>query len=143
MAILVQILAAFFALKLIRLTGFRTAWVFIAFACCLMAARRAFSRQSISLWVFGSLAPPALVDDSMALIISVLMLAGVLFMAPLFRTIKQSKAVLLQAKEDLEIKVAEQTAQLREANIRLSVELDERRQAEFRLARICPRPEAF
>jgi len=133
-AILVQVLAAFFALKLIRLTGFRTAWVFIASAFCLMAVRRAFSSHPISLWAFGTWYPPDLVDGSFALAISILMLFGVLLIAPLFRTIKQSKAILLQAKEDLEIKVAEQTVALREANARLSVELDERRQAEARLA---------
>ncbi len=133
-AILVQVLAAFFALKLIRLTGFRTAWVFIAFAFCLMAARRVFSSHPISLWAFGTLDPPDLVDSSFALVISVLMLSGVFLIAPLFRTIKQSKAILLQAKEDLETKVAEQTVALREANARLSVELEERRQAEARLA---------
>jgi C4-dicarboxylate-specific signal transduction histidine kinase len=133
-AILVQVLAAFFALKLIRLTGFRTAWVFIAIAFCLMAARRAFSSHPVSLWAFGTLDPPDLVDNSLALVISVLMLSGVLLIAPLFRTIKQSKAILLQAKEDLETKVAEQTVALREANARLSMELEERRQAEARLA---------
>ncbi len=133
-AILVQVLAAFFALKLIRLTGFRTAWVFIACAFCLMAARRVFSSHPISLWAFGTLDPPDLIDTSFALVISVLMLSGVLLIAPLFRTIKQSKAILLQAKEDLETKVAEQTVALREANARLSVELAERRQAEARLA---------
>ncbi len=133
-SVLVQFLAAIFALKLTNITGVRTAWVFIAFAMCLMAVRRTLSSHPLSLWVFGTLDPPDIVDASLVLATSILMLSGVSLINPLFRTIKQSKEVLLQAKKDLEIKVGEQTAALREANAHLSVELDERRQAESRLA---------
>jgi light-regulated signal transduction histidine kinase (bacteriophytochrome) len=62
------------------------------------------------------------------------MLAGVLAIRPLFLTIKEAAAVLQQDKEVLEKKVAARTEELRDANARLSVELDERRRAEQRLA---------
>jgi len=131
---ILQIGAAVFAFRLIGLTGFRTAWVLISLALCLMAVRRALHDDRISLWVLGVLQPPEGLDEAVVLVTSILMLAGVLLITPLFRTIKESKEVLQRAKEDLEVTVAERTDAWREANARLSVELDERRQAEYRLA---------
>lgn len=132
LAALLQLIAAFFALRLIRVTGRRTAWILIAGALCLMALRR-----SLKLWrlLSGDLSDPLdPFDDSVALAISVCMLAGVLWIPPLFFTIQRAAATLAQAKEDMEIKVAEHTAALRDANILLSVELDERRRAEIKMA---------
>ena len=132
LAALVQLLAAFFALRLIRVTGGRTAWVLIALALCFMALRR-----GIKLWrlLSGDFAdPPDLIDDGVTLAISVCVLAGVLLIPPLFLTIQRAAETLKQAKEELEIKVAERTEELRDANIHLSVELDERRRAEEKLA---------
>ena len=73
-------------------------------------------------------------DAGIALAISAVMLAGVLAIRPLFLTIKEASEVLQQDKEVLEEKVAARTEELRDANARLSVELDERRRAEHRLA---------
>ncbi len=70
----------------------------------------------------------------MALSISAVMLAGVLAIRPLFLAIKEAAEVLRQDKEVLEKKVAARTEELRDANARLSVELDERRRAEQRMA---------
>jgi len=133
LAALLQLLAAYFALRLIRVTGGRTAWVLIALALCFMALRR-----GIKLWrlLSGDLSEsPDLFDDSVSLAISVSMLAAVWWIAPLFRTIKQAAETLRQARDQLELKVAARTEELRDANIRLTVELDERRQAEAKLAR--------
>lgn len=132
LAALVQLITAFFALRLIRITGSRTAWVLIAGALCLMALRRV-----IKLWrlLSGDLADPAdLFDDGSSLAISLCMLAAVLWIPPLFLTIQRAAETLRQARDDLEIKVAERTEALEDANIRLSVELDERRRAEKMLA---------
>jgi light-regulated signal transduction histidine kinase (bacteriophytochrome) len=95
-------------------------------------------RRSFSLWRLVSgdpLGVPNLMDEVVALTISAFMLAGVLTIAPLFLTIKRSAEFLQRAKDELEIKVAERTEELRDANAHLSVELDERRRAEQRLAR--------
>ena len=57
-AVLLQLTAAFFALRLIRVTGGRVSWILISSAFCLMAIRR-----SISLWELlagGSNLPGAL-----------------------------------------------------------------------------------
>ena len=131
-AVVVQLTAAFFALRLIRVTGGRVSWALIAGAFCIMAFRRSFS-----LWRLVSgdpLGVPNLVDEVVALTISAFMLAGVLSIAPLFLTIKRSAEFLQRAKDELEIKVAERTEELRDANAHLSVELDERRRAEQRMA---------
>jgi light-regulated signal transduction histidine kinase (bacteriophytochrome) len=131
-AVLVQLTAAFFALRLIRVTGGRISWVLISSAFCVMAVRR-----SISLWrlLAGGLVPQHLWDDAAAVTISALMLAGVLAIPSLFHTIRQAAETLRRAKDDLEIQVARRTEELRDANARLSVELDERRRAEQQLGR--------
>jgi len=127
-AALVQLIAAFYALRLIRITGSRTAWVLVAGSLCIMALRR-----GIKLWrlLSGDLSdPPDLFDDTASLAISLAMLAAVLWLSPLFLTIQRAAETLKQSKEQLEIMVAERTEELGDANIRLSVELDERRRAE-------------
>jgi light-regulated signal transduction histidine kinase (bacteriophytochrome) len=132
LAVLIQLTAALFALKLIRVTGKGTSWILISSAFCFMAIRRL-----VSLWELFSLPSTEinLLDDSFALIISALMLAGVILIPPLFHTIKEAAATLRRAKEDLEIQVAQRTEELRDANVNLAVELDERRRAEQQLAR--------
>jgi len=131
-AVLLQLTAAFFALRLIRVTGGRVSWILISSAFCLMAIRRA-----VSLWglLAGNLNSIDLLDQSVAVGISALMLAGVLAIPSLFLTIQRAAETLRRARDDLEIQVRQRTEELRDANARLSVELDERRRAEQQLAR--------
>jgi light-regulated signal transduction histidine kinase (bacteriophytochrome) len=131
-AVLLQLTAAFFALRLIRVTGGRVSWILISSAFCLMAIRRA-----VSLWelLAGNLSSIDLLDQSAAVGISALMLAGVLAIPSLFLTIQRAAETLRRARDDLEIQVRQRTEELQDANIRLSVELDERRRAEQQLAR--------
>jgi light-regulated signal transduction histidine kinase (bacteriophytochrome) len=131
---LVQLIAAFFALRLIKATGLSRAWVLIAAALCVMALRRFLAIEMVSLWLFGVAPAPGLLDETLVLATSLLMLAGVLSISPLFFTIKQAAEVLQRSKDELEMLVRQRTEELREANARLAVELDERRQAEYRLA---------
>ena len=131
-AVAVQLTAAYYALRLIRITGKSPAWVLVSSGLCLMAMRRAFM-----VWYYlsgGQIDLQDLWDAGMALAISAVMLAGVLAIRPLFLTIKEAAEVLRQDKEALEKKVAVRTEELHDANARLSVELDERRRAEQRLA---------
>lgn len=129
---LLQFAAAFFALRLIRVTGFYLAWVLIASAFCIMAVRRVI--VLVQLLAGEGALPHLLVDESVGLATTIMVLAGVLCIAPLFRTIKAAETALRQSRDKLEGLVAQRTEELREANARLSVELDERRQAEYRLA---------
>ena len=88
-AAVVQLIAAFYALRLTRITGGRTAWVMIAAALCIMALRRGLKLWRLYSGDLGD--PPDFFDDSMTLVISVCMLAGVLWIPPLFLTINQAK----------------------------------------------------
>ncbi len=132
-AVLIQLTAAFFALNLIRVTGKSPAWVLVSAGFCIMAIRRSISLARV---LQGDIVvgPADLWDESTALAISLTMMAGVIAIRPLFLTIQGAAAVLQQDKEALEKKVAVRTEELRDANTRLSVELDERRRAEHRMA---------
>ena len=130
---LLQIAAAFFALRLIRVTGVRIAWVLIASAFCIMAIRRIIALAQL---LAGE--PPQAGDfvvESVGLVISILMLAGVFWIEPLFHTIKAAAAALRQSRDELEGLVAERTEALKATNTHLSLELEERRRAERELAR--------
>jgi len=131
-AVLLQLIAAVFALKLIRVSGGRVSWTLISSAFCIMAIRR-----SLSLWqlLTGSNPTPVLLDDAAAVVISTLMLAGVVTIPSLFHTIQRAAETLRRARDDLEVQVRQRTEELRELNANLSVELDERRRAEQMLAR--------
>jgi len=130
-AVLLQLIAAVFALKLIRVSGGRVSWTLISSAFCIMAIRR-----SLSLWqLLAGNNPPILLDDAAAVAISALMLAGVVTIPSLFHTIQRAADTLRRARDDLEVQVRQRTEDLRELNANLSVELDERRRAEQMLAR--------
>jgi light-regulated signal transduction histidine kinase (bacteriophytochrome) len=133
LALLLQLTAAVYALKLIRVTDKGASWILISIAFCLMAIRRSLSLWD--LWELISLQPTYidLRDDAIAFTISALMLAGVILISPLFQTIKQAAETLSRAKDDLEMQVAQRTLELRDANVNLAVELDERRRAERQL----------
>ncbi len=131
-AVAAQLTAAYYALRLIRVTGKSPAWVLISAGLCLMAIRR-----SVVVWYEvsgGQIDLQDVLDGGITLAISAFMLAGVLAIRPLFLTIKEAAVVLQQDKDVLGKKVAARTAELRDANARLSVELDERRRAEQRMA---------
>lgn len=129
---LLQFAAAFFAFRLIRVTGFQIAWVLISAAFCAMGIRRVIALAEL---LAGELPHGGdLVVESVGLVISIMMLAGVLSIGPLFRTIKAAEAALRQSRDELEGLVSERTEELQDANARLSVELDERRKAEHLMA---------
>lgn len=108
-SIVLQFAAAFLALRLIRTTGRRVAWLLIAAAVFLMAIRRCDTlSQAISL---GPLNVTSLSTELIALAISVLMLVGVVRIEPLFRSLKQSEGVLRAAYDELEMRNAQLKAE--------------------------------
>jgi PAS domain S-box-containing protein len=128
-AVLVQLTAAHFALKLIRLTGRGPAWVLLSAGFCAMAGQRSLS-LILALTQAPPLSPLHFWDDVTTLLISLAMLIGVWGIAPLFGTTKQAAAVLPLDKEKLEKQVEARPEERREANPYLSLELDERRRLE-------------
>lgn len=95
-SILLQFLAAVLALRLIRVTGRRAAWVLIAMAVLLMTVRRGVTLFRL---IFGDLAhPPDLSAELVALATSVLMVMGIARIAPYFLSIKRSEEALKEAQ---------------------------------------------
>ena len=98
-SVLLQFTAAFFALRLILITGRRRAWLFIAAGISLMAIRR-------SITLFHMLTnelshPPALMAELVALATSILMVIGVAWIAPVFLSIKRSEEELRRVNRAL------------------------------------------
>ncbi len=95
-----QLVAAFLALRLIRLTKTRTAWILIAVAIFLIALRQFIIFYRL---VTGDLSsPPDLSDELLTVAISVIIVVGVASIAPLFLSIKRSEEELQKAKEAAE-----------------------------------------
>jgi PAS domain S-box-containing protein len=92
LSILLQVTAALLALRLIRVTQAKSAWVLIATAISLMALRR-----SITLYQMVFLETPTTADltaEVVALAISILMVLGIAWIAPVFVTLKNSQEAL-------------------------------------------------
>jgi PAS domain S-box-containing protein len=101
-SILIQFAAAFLALRLIRITGKRTAWILIAAAIFLMAIRRLDTLiEAVSR---GALNVTTMQVELIALAISVVMLIGVIRIAPLFLSLKRSEETLRKAYDELEMR---------------------------------------
>jgi PAS domain S-box-containing protein len=139
LSILLQFTAAFLALRLIWITGRRAAWVLIASALLLMAVRRC-----ITLSQTGFAAVPEATSMSaelVALVISILMLSGVILIAPLFKSLKRSEEVLREARDELEVRVQERTALLTETNQKLEREIAEHKKAQEQISHLASFPE--
>lgn len=92
LSIILQATAAFLAVRLIRVTQAKTAWVFIASAISLMALRR-----TITLFQMLFLDTPTTADltaEVVALAISILMVLGIAGIAPVFITMKSTQETL-------------------------------------------------
>ncbi len=95
----VQLTAAYYALRLVRITGRSPAWLLISAAFCLMALRRVIL---LVYYLAGSQAIPfSFWEDGLTLAISLALLAGVLYISPLVLAIKRA-AALQRSKEEVE-----------------------------------------
>lgn len=88
LSILLQVTAALLALRLIRVTQAKSAWMLIAAALSLMALRRSITLFQM---VFPEAATADLNVELVALIISILMVVGVAWIAPVFLAIKKAE----------------------------------------------------
>ncbi len=100
-AVVLQLLAALLALRLIRLTGTTAAWGLITTAILLMVARRIIPVYHIVTGDPSFSADPIL--EWAGLVISVCMVIGVARIAPLFRAATQSQKILASEKEWLTV----------------------------------------
>jgi two-component system cell cycle sensor histidine kinase/response regulator CckA len=96
-SVLLQLCAAYLALRLIPITRHSKVWAVVAVAISLMALRRGISAYSL---VTGDPSRPLdLVVELVALASSVLMLIGMAAIKPLFQSMKNSEEVVRQSEE--------------------------------------------
>lgn len=96
-SILLQLIAAIMALRLIAITGRRSAWVFVSAGLFLMALRRSITFiHIISANLLNSLELSA---EAVSLITSFLMLMGIIRIKPLLYSIKRSAEALLESEK--------------------------------------------
>ena len=96
-SVLLQIIAAFLALRLIRITEIHAAWILIAIGLVLMAAARI-----VDILPFFSIEiTPGikLLNDWLDIYISIVMVTGVSLIAPLFYAIRRSERALREGEE--------------------------------------------
>ena len=89
LSILLQFTAAVLALRLVKVTGRLTAWLFIAIAVFLMAVRRSITFYHLVMGETVSLPIPH--AEIVALLISLLMVTGLALISPLFDSIRRSR----------------------------------------------------
>jgi PAS domain S-box-containing protein len=120
LSIVLQVWAAYLALRMVRITGTSLAWIAVSIAILLMALRR-----SITLYRAlsgNSSFQPDLSSEFVALSISVLMLIGIARIAPLFRTLRDNQRVLEVSEADARQtteQLEKRSAELNESNIAL------------------------
>ncbi len=100
-AVLLQLLAALLALRLIRITGARVAWGLLAAAILLMVARRAIPLYRLFTTDQSFLVDPIL--EWVGLAISACMVLGVARIAPIFHSFRRSEEVFVREKEWLAV----------------------------------------
>jgi signal transduction histidine kinase len=136
-SILLQILAALLALRLIRVTQAGRAWTLIALAVLLMAVRRGLTLYRLA---SGDLAhPPDLAVELLSLTISLLMVLGIAGIGSLFVSARRAKDALKEAHDHLESRVAQRTDELAAATRRLEESNARRKHSERELLELAAR----
>jgi len=102
---LLQFAAAFVALRLMHITGKSISWGLISLAIFLMAIRRSATLLKI---MQGQQAQPFDFSiELIALLISILMFAGLILISPLFKSMNINMAMLKKTRQDPGLRVVE------------------------------------
>ncbi|MGA3208220.1 MAG: PAS domain S-box protein [Syntrophales bacterium] len=96
-SVLLQVVAAVLAFRLIRVTEARAAWILIAIGLVLMAVRRII--DILPFFAIEITPSIRLLNDLVGVFISVVIVAGVALIAPLFYAIRQSGNALRESEE--------------------------------------------
>ena len=112
-ALVLQMVAAVLALRLIRITRRWAAWAMIAVGITLVVALRCVDFFPIRP---AALTPRNAADALLRLAISLLMLVGIALIAPLFSAMRQAQEALEGGRDALEARVRERTAELERSN---------------------------
>ncbi|MFH1196449.1 MAG: PAS domain S-box protein [bacterium] len=101
LSITVQVIAAYLALRLIKVTGKKTAWNLIAIALVFMAVRRVV--PFIHLVMGDESYSFDLLNESVGLILSICMASGISRIAPVFKERKRIENEFREKKEELDL----------------------------------------
>src|SRR5467141_1836812 len=93
MTIVLQLMAAVLALRLIRITAKRTGWVLLALAVVLLALQRCLFFLRVTA---GEAPLPPLILAVLGLGIAVCLVAGIAWIAPLFVTLRHASEAEIQ-----------------------------------------------
>jgi PAS domain S-box-containing protein len=96
-SVLLQVVAAVLAVKLIKITETRTAWILIAAGFVLMVLRRIV--DVLPFFSIRITQKISFINDVVDVLISVVMLAGVALLAPHFYSIRKSEKALRESEE--------------------------------------------
>lgn len=96
-SVLIQFAAAFFAFRLVWITGRRAAWSLISIAILLMAIRRSVTLYNAV--ISETPYPLELSSELIALVISVIMFSGVALMAPVFISMSRYTSKLKETED--------------------------------------------
>ena len=96
MTIVLQLMAAVLALRLIRITAKRTGWVLLALAVVLLALQRCLFFLRVTT---GEAPLPPLIPAVLGLGIAVCLVAGIAWIAPLFVSLRHASEAMRRASE--------------------------------------------
>lgn len=97
-SVVLQLTAAVAALRLIRVTGRKRAWTLIAVAFTLMAFRRALTL--VRIYAGMPLTPIAIVEESVEVAVSAIVLAGVWGIRPIFQSAKAGWEAAVESERE-------------------------------------------
>lgn len=103
-SIVLQLLAAGLALRLVRLAGRITAWAFIAAAISCMAIRRGYTFYE---WLMGGMmiGPADSTSEAIALVTSALLAAGVALIGPMIIGMQEADATIRRSEQKFRLLV--------------------------------------
>ncbi len=130
-SIVLQLCAAVISFRLIGITGRRGAWTLISLALSLMAVRRILPLYH--LMTADIVIEPDPLNESIGLVLSLLMLIGMARIGPIFMERRLAEEEVNRLNAELEQRVAERTSELEETNFRLVEEIGERKELEKEL----------
>lgn len=100
-SVLLQFSSAFFAFRLVKVTGKTYSWVFISAALFLMGVRRLIPMFHLIFTPEGP--PPDQINEIIGLLLSIFMFIGVMMIRPLFDERKQTEELLAQSEHFLNL----------------------------------------
>src|SRR5208337_4496046 len=96
LSVVLQFIAAYLSIRMIRVTGKRRAWILIAAAITIAALRRSYD---LYMFIFGNTGNlPSTTGELFSFLTSICMVIGVAYIAPLFLSIKRSEESLRKSE---------------------------------------------